>query len=56
MEDTMAPSTRHHDRPTSTDRKRAFSYLRVSSAGQVNTDYDPEAIGHLGRRTTDHQA
>lgn len=35
--------TRQHDRPTMT-RKRAFSYLRVSSAGQVNTDYDPEGI------------
>jgi S-DNA-T family DNA segregation ATPase FtsK/SpoIIIE len=29
--------TRQHDRPTGA-RKRAFSYLRVSSAGQVNTD------------------
>src|SRR5687767_13996321 len=28
------------DRP----RKRAVSYLRVSSSGQVNTDYDPEGL------------
>lgn len=41
--------TRHHDRPTST-RRRAFSYLRVSSAGQVNTDYDPEGISLPAQR------
>ncbi|MET7393533.1 recombinase family protein [Dactylosporangium sp. NPDC005572] len=41
--------TRHHDRPTTT-RKRAFAYLRVSSAGQVNTDYDPEGISLPAQR------
>jgi len=47
----MAPTTtRQHDRPTSTTRKRAFSYLRVSSAGQVNTDYDPEGISLPAQR------
>src|SRR3954463_9386115 len=46
----MAPtSTRQHDRPTGS-RKRAFSYLRVSSAGQVNTDYDPEGISLPAQR------
>ncbi len=42
--------TREHDRPTSTDHKRAFAYLRVSSAGQVNTDYDPEGISLPAQR------
>ncbi len=37
----------HDDRPTS---KRAFAYLRVSSAGQVNTDYDPEGISLPAQR------
>lgn len=32
-------------------RKRAFSYLRVSSAGQVNTDYDPEGISLPAQRS-----
>jgi site-specific DNA recombinase len=46
----MAPTTtRLHDRPAET-RKRAFSYLRVSSAGQVNTDYDPEGISLPAQR------
>ena len=30
--------------------KRAFIYLRVSSAGQVNTDYDPEGISLPAQR------
>jgi len=34
------------DRP----RKRAVSYLRVSSSGQVNTDYDPEGISLPAQR------
>jgi site-specific DNA recombinase len=41
---------RQHDRPAGT-HKRAFSYLRVSSAGQVNTDYDPEGISLPAQRT-----
>lgn len=46
----MATTTRQHDRPTTTRRKRAVSYLRVSSAGQVNTDYDPEGISLPAQR------
>ncbi|GIM95673.1 recombinase [Paractinoplanes toevensis] len=42
-------TTRHHDRPVKR-RKRAFIYLRVSSAGQVNTDYDPEGISLPAQR------
>ncbi|BCJ44604.1 recombinase [Actinoplanes ianthinogenes] len=45
----MAQIPRQHDRPASTP-KRAFSYLRVSSAGQVNTDYDPEGISLPAQR------
>src|SRR5688572_18745965 len=45
----MTPTERQHDRPTEM-RKRAFSYLRVSSAGQVNTDYDPEGISLPAQR------
>ncbi|GAA0532658.1 hypothetical protein GCM10010172_11810 [Paractinoplanes ferrugineus] len=32
-------------------RKRAFIYLRVSSVGQVNTDYDPEGISLPAQRS-----
>ena len=42
--------TEGHDRPT-TRRKRAIIYLRVSSAGQVNTDYGPEGITLPAQRT-----
>lgn len=45
------PVTRHHDRQTNAPRKRALSYLRVSSAGQVHTDYDPEGISLPAQRT-----
>jgi site-specific DNA recombinase len=41
--------TERHDRPT-TRRKSAIIYLRVSSAGQVNTDYDPEGISLPAQR------
>src|SRR3954469_8137930 len=47
--DMTSPLTRRHDRPASA-RKRAFVYLRVSSAGQVNTDYDPEGISLPAQR------
>ena len=30
--------------------KRAVIYLRVSSAGQVNTDYDPEGLSIPAQR------
>ena len=43
-------ATRRQNRPTSRTRKRAFAYLRVSSAGQVNTDYDPEGISLPAQR------
>src|SRR5947207_14894708 len=42
----MSPRTR----PTTTTRKRAFPCLRVSSAGQVNTDYAPEGISLPAQR------
>jgi site-specific DNA recombinase len=35
---------------SSSDRKRAALYLRVSSAGQVNTDYDPEGLSIPAQR------
>lgn len=44
------PAPRHHDRPTHAPRKRALTYLRVSSAGQVDTDYDPEGISLPAQR------
>ena len=46
-----APNMRHHDRPMNSPRKRALAYLRVSSAGQVNTDYDPEGLSLPAQRT-----
>ena len=46
-----ASNTRRHDRPTNAPRKRALAYLRVSSAGQVNTDYDPEGLSLPAQRT-----
>ena len=42
-------TTRHRDRPVKR-RTRAFIYLRVSSAGQVNTDNDPEGISLPAQR------
>ena len=38
--------------PGPADRKRAVLYLRVSSAGQVNTDYDPEGISIPAQRVS----
>src|SRR5690349_2730429 len=38
------------DTRRTTPRQRAFIYLRVSSAGQVNTDYDPEGISLPAQR------
>src|SRR3954470_19172837 len=37
------------------NRKRAVLYLRVSSAGQVNTDYDPEGISLPAQRKAGEQ-
>jgi DNA invertase Pin-like site-specific DNA recombinase len=36
------------------DVKRAIIYLRVSSAGQVNTDYDPEGLSIPAQRKACH--
>jgi DNA invertase Pin-like site-specific DNA recombinase len=36
-------------------RKRALTYLRVSSAGQVNNDYDPEGISLPAQREAAHR-
>ncbi len=36
--------------PQNDHRKRAVLYLRVSSSGQVNTDYDPEGISLPAQR------
>lgn len=33
-----------------THGKRAFSYLRVSSDGQVKTDYDPDGLSIAAQR------
>ncbi|CAG6393146.1 conserved hypothetical protein [Actinacidiphila cocklensis] len=44
------PVIRHHDQPNHAPRKRALTYLRVSSAGQVDTDYDPEGISLPAQR------
>jgi site-specific DNA recombinase len=42
-----APTTflpEKHDNPVVSTTKRTFAYLRVSSTGQVNTDYDPDGL------------
>ena len=45
----MAASTVQRAEPGA--RKRAVLYLRVSTVGQVNTDYDPEGISLPAQRT-----
>ena len=42
--------TRTFDRSSQASGGRAVLYLRVSSAGQVNTDYDPEGISIPAQR------
>lgn len=38
------------DAATASAVKRTVIYLRVSSAGQVNTDYDPEGLSIPAQR------
>ena len=38
--------------PAATIGKRAVLYLRVSTRGQVNTDYDPEGISIPAQRVS----
>jgi site-specific DNA recombinase len=46
-----------HESPPESPRKRAVLYLRVSSRGQVNTDYDPEGLSIPAQRVaTTHRA
>jgi site-specific DNA recombinase len=44
------PPQSHRGLVAETPGKRAVLYLRVSSAGQVNTDYDPEGISLPAQR------
>src|SRR5690348_7935043 len=43
-------NARVRDAASGVGRKRAVAYLRVSTPGQVNTDYDPEGLSIPSQR------
>jgi site-specific DNA recombinase len=47
---TLPKQQQSNDTAPMSGVKRAVIYLRVSSAGQVNTDYDPEGLSIPAQR------